>query len=73
VASSNYGRDEDVLLWEATRIAWGSTVGGQPDYIPIDVKAKRRLDVEGQVRLVFVGPVAGMSLHFSIRCLFLVP
>jgi len=75
VTTSTWARDEDVLVWEANRIAHGSSVGGYPTYINIDVKAKRRLDVEGTVQLE-IGTVAAEGVllaSFSFRCLFLVP
>jgi len=73
--SSTWARDEDVLVWEANRIAHGSSVGGYPTYINVDVKAKRRLDVESIVNLR-IGTTAAEGVllaSFSMRCLFLVP
>jgi len=75
VTTSTWARDEDVLLWEANRIAHGSSVGGDPVYIPVDVKAKRRLDVEGIIKLE-IGTTAAEGVllaSFSLRALFLVP
>jgi len=75
VTSSTWARDEDVLVWEANRIAHGSSVGGYPTYIPVDVKAKRRLDVESIVKLE-IGTTAAEGVllaSFSLRALFLVP
>jgi len=73
--SSVFGRDEDVLAWEANRLVHGSSVGGYPLYIPIDIKAKRRLDVEGQVSLILdtIAAANVILAEFSLRCLFLVP
>jgi len=75
VTTSTWARDEDVLVWEANRLAHGSSVGGFPTYIPIDVKAKRRLDVEGIVKLE-IGTTSSEGVllaSFSLRALFLVP
>lgn len=75
VNSSTYGRDEDVLAWEANRYAHGSSVAGNPVYIPIDIKAKRRMDVESTITLEMdtIAATGVLLAGFSLRCLFLVP
>lgn len=72
VDTSAYGRDEDVLGWEAFRQLQGSTVMNGTIYKEIDIKAKRRFDVENILVLSLTG-ITGVDADFSLRCLFLVP
>jgi len=65
--STVYGQDEDLLYWTTGQAA----VSGQTFVFDLDIKAKRRLDVESVVQLDWQSPTG--FLVFNARCLFLVP
>lgn len=62
-----YGQDEDMLQW-TTGVLPASGIG----VIDIDVKAKRRFDVETVVRIDMNG-ITNHTVSGNLRCLFLVP
>jgi len=68
---------EEDVLWTWTGSIWAVATGAGEASVrcEIDVKAKRRLDVEGTVQLE-IGTTAAEGVllaSFSFRCLFLVP
>jgi len=71
VSTAAFGQDEEVLYW---RISSTQTAVVTFPF-EIDVKAKRRFDVEAQLMLSyrFLGMAANSVLIGNLRCLFLVP
>lgn len=59
--TAGFGADEDVLTWWIGRIAGGGPLGDFHSMnLPIDVRVKRRLEVESEISLVLVAPTDGV-------------
>jgi len=70
-ATAAFGQDEDLIYW-CRKLHPTATTLVEFD---LDIKAKRRLDVEQQVMLSFIhqGMAANSVMLGNVRCLFLVP
>jgi len=74
VNSVAFGQDEDVLTWDCFRVSNSSGPGVTNAWV-IDVKAKRRFDVESELALVVATGTAvpNVVVQGCIRSLWLVP
>jgi len=74
VLSVDYGADEDVLAWEVMRIPpdGSNTVGQGVMNFHIDIKSKRRMDVESNIVMSYRS-TTGTVVAGNVRCLVLVP
>jgi len=69
-----FGLDEDVLWWKT--LEWNNVIKADRSFhLDIDIKAKRRMDIEGTVTMLAAaqGNTAGVSIFGNLRLLWLVP
>jgi len=60
-----FGEDEDVLFWWVGRVTDG---GGGNMNLPIDVRVKRRMDVESEISIIMLSATSNIVFG-NLRCL----